>query len=689
MIKLIIQIIVAVIIAGLFNDTTRADEGMWTFDNFPSRAVQKKYGVTIDQPWLDKVRQAAVRLSTGCSASIVSANGLVFTNNHCVRGCEQFLSTSGRDYVRDGFIPAGSKGEKLCPGMQAEVLSTIADVTGRVSSAAAGKTGQAFVKARDAAIAAVEKEGCAGREKQFRCQVITLYQGGQYKLYTYRKYSDVRIVFAPEAQAAFFGGDPDNFNFPRYDLDFSFVRLYENGRPAHTPVHLHWNVNPPRDGEPVFIVGNPGSTDRLLTAEQLETTRDLTNPTILLLLSEVRGRLIRFSEESRENARTAADELFGIENSFKRRYGMEKALRDPALIEAKRSYDRTLKAKVAADPKLAEATGDPWTETAAVQTDRRALYLPYIFMEYDAGFDSSLFTYGRRLVRAAEERAKPNEERLPEYTDSRLPLLEKRTLDKRPVYPRVEQLMLEFWLSKLREYLTADSDATRTFLGKQTPEELSARLATSRLGDAGYRNQLWDGGLDAVKASDDPMIKFILATDKASRDIRKEYEQRVTGPTDRAAERIARARFAIYGTSTYPDATFSLRISYGKVAGWTNNGKTVGPFTYFSGLWDRATGKPPFDLPPRWVNARARVDNNTVFNFTTNTDVVGGNSGSPVVNAKREVIGAIFDGNILSLGGSFGFDGRVNRSVAVSTAAVTEALRKIYRQKELVKELSR
>ena len=671
-----------------FSGAARADEGMWTFDNFPSEAVKAKYGVTIDKAWLDNVRQNAVRLSTGCSASIVSGNGLVLTNNHCVRDCEQSLSTGDTDYVKDGFMPATREDEKLCPGMQAEILVSISDVTDRVTSAAAGKTGQAFVKARDAAIAAVEKEGCAGREKLYRCQVVTLYQGGQYKLYTFRKYSDVRIAFAPEEQMAFFGGDPDNFNFPRYDLDFSFVRLYENGKPIKTPNHLRWSAAPPREGEPVFVVGNPGTTDRLYTADQLKTLRDLSLPTIQLLYSELRGRLIRFSEESSENARTSADELFGIENSFKAYYGMEKALRDPALIRAKEAYDQVLRDKVAADPTLLKEIGFPWAETAAAQVAQHALYMPSLFMERAAGFDSSLFSYARTLVRAAEERAKPNSERLPEYTDSRLPLLEKRTLDEKPVYPKVEKLLLEFWLSKLREYLTADSDGTKTFLGKESPETLSARLAASKLGDAAYRKQLWDGGIDAVKASDDPMIKYVLATDAASRAIRKEYEERVTGPTDRAAERIAKARFAIYGTSTYPDATFSLRISYGKVEGWTEDGKTVGPFTRLGGLWDRATGQPPFELAPRWVDAKSKVEGDTVFDFTTDNDIVGGNSGSPVINAKGEVIGAIFDGNILSLGGTFGFNDRVNRAVAVSTAAVTEALKKIYGQTALVKELT-
>jgi hypothetical protein len=665
----------------------RADEGMWTFDNFPAAQVKQKYNVDISPAWLDRVRGAAVRLSSGCSASVVSPSGLVLTNHHCVRDCVQALSTAQVNYIEDGFMAARREDEKLCPGMQAEILERISDVTGRVSKAAAGKTGQDFVRARDGEIAAVEKEGCAGREARFRCQVITLYQGGQFKLYEYRKYADVRLVAAPEAQAAFFGGDPDNFNFPRYDLDFSFVRLYENNAPVATPAHLTWRSDAPKDGEPVFVVGNPGTTQRLLTAEQLETLRDKSQPTTLILYSELRGRLIRFSSESAENRRVAEDLLFGIENSFKAFTGQQKALVDPALITAKRKADADLKARVAANVALARDIGDPWSEIAQAQAAQRALYDSYTLQETRGGFRSELFSYARALVRAAEERAKPNGERLPGYTDSQLPLLEKQVLDPAPVYPALEQAALEFWLSKLREYLTADSPATKLFLGKDSPETLSARLAKSGLGDPALRRRLWEGGIAAIRASNDPMIQYVLATDASSRAVRKEWESRVSGPVDRAQERIARARFAIYGTAIYPDATFSLRITYGKVAGWNNNGIQVGPFTRYAGLWERATGQFPFNLPRRWETGQGKVNPQTVFDFTSDNDIIGGNSGSPAIDANGAVIGAIFDGNIDSLGGSFGFDPATNRAVSVSTAAITEALRGMYQNTALLTEL--
>ena len=666
----------------------RADEGMWTFDNFPAAAVKAKYGAVVDQPWLDHVRGAAVRLSGGCSASVVSGQGLVLTNHHCVADCAQDLSSSRTDYVEEGFTTAARTEERQCPGMQAEILTAITDVTDRVNKAAAGQTGQAFVRARDAEIAAIETSGCAGREATFRCQVITLYQGGQYKLYAYRKYADVRLVFAPEIDTAFFGGDPDNFNFPRYDLDCAFLRLYENGKPVATPGHLRWNSAAPKDGELVFVAGNPGSTSRLLTVDQLTFLRDISLPQTLLQYSELRGRLIRFASESEEHQRIATHQLFGIENSFKAFYGQLQALQSPALMDAKRKAEAELRAKVAADPALAARIGDPWGEIARAQEARAALNARFQFLENRAGYRSDLFGYARDLVRGAEERGKPNSERLPEFADARLPLLEKELLDAKPIDPEIEQQLMEFWLSKAREYLTADAPEVRTLIGKESVEALSARLAASKLADPAVRRQLWQGGAAAIRASDDPLIRFVLATDADARAVRKAYEERVKGPSDRASEQLARAQFAVYGDSIYPDATFSLRLSYGKIGGWTFRDQTVPSFTYIGGLWQRATGSAPFKLKPRWVAAQGKLDDATVFDVSTTNDIIGGNSGSPLINARGEVIGAVFDGNIHSLGGAFAYDEALNRSVAVSTAAISEALLKVYDQKALAAELA-
>lgn len=663
----------------------RAEEGMWTFDNFPTARVNQTYGARIDQAWLDRVRGASVRLTSGCSASVVSPEGLVLTNHHCVVGCVQDLSSAQNDYVKSGWLTRTRADEKQCPGMQAEILTAITDVTPRVTRAAAGRTGQDFIKARDAETARIEQESC-GTDQTVRCQVVSLYRGGQFKLYRYRKYADVRLAFAPEFQAAFFGGDPDNFSFPRYALDAAFVRLYENGRPVATPAFLPWNANAPRAGELVFVAGNPGSTNRLQTVSQLQTLRDLAIPHQQLQRSELRGRLIRFSQESAENKRIATDPLFGVENSFKNFYGRMRALADPALFQRKRAGEAEVQRRIAM--RRSEITGDPWREVADVQDDYAELYLPYTYVEGGGG-GSSLYAYARTLVRGAQERAKPSDQRLPEFADSRLPLVEKSLLDARPVERELEELYLAFWLSKAREYLTADDPDTRLLLGRDSPETLAARLVSgTTLADPAVRARLWRGGLPALRASNDPMIQYVLRTEGRGRELRNQWEQRVSAPTDRAAEQIARARFLAYGDQVYPDATFTLRLSYGKIDGWTERGRTIAPFTTVAGLYDRATGQEPFDLAPRWAAARARVRGDTVFNLVSTNDIIGGNSGSPLINAQGEVIGAVFDGNLPSLGGAYGYDGASNRTVTVSTAAITEALRTVYQQPALLAELT-
>ena len=665
-----------------------ADEGMWTFDNFPSAKVRARYGVDITQAWLDHVRNNAVRLSTGCSASIVSGNALVLTNNHCVAACAQDLSSIGHDYYTHGYTALNASEERKCAGMQAEILTSISDVTPQVTAAGKGLAGDALVKARTAVTSTIEKQGCPDTALN-RCQVVNLYHGGQYKLYKYRKYSDVRLILSPGVQTAFFGGDPDNFNFPRYDLDSAFVRLYENGIPVKTPDHLKWNSSPPRDGEPVFVAGNPGGTDRQLTMAQLAAQRELTLPVTALRFSELRGRLVRFSEENPENRRIAQDLLFGLENSYKVYFGRLFTLNDDAFLAAKARDEATLRGDPAAQQALAAAgTPDPWGTIAGATQQMRDLYLPYTFVERGPT-GSQLFVYAKSLVRAAAERAKPSAERLPGYADSRLPLLEKQILDPVPVYRSLEQQTLEFWLSKAREYLTADDPSTKLLLGRNSPEQLSAQLAASKLGDGALRKALWNGGWAAVKASSDPMIQYLIRIDPDARRLLTAWNEKVDGPITAASEALAKARFAAFGTSVYPDATFTLRLSYGQIAGWNEKGRQVPAFTNFAGLYERATGQDPFKLDPRWVAAKGKLNPNTIFDISTTNDVIGGNSGSPLINANGEVIGAIFDGNIHSIGGDYGYDPANNRSVAVSTAAVSEALRKVYGANNIVDELER
>lgn len=662
-----------------------AGEGMWTFDGFPAQRVNREFGTAVDQAWLDRVQAGAVRLAGGCSASLVSPEGLVLTNQHCARACAQTFSTPENDVLATGFSTRSREEERTCPGQQAEVLLTIEDVTPRVTAAGRGKTGQAYVQARDAAIGAIEQASC-GDDPKLRCQVVTLHRGGQYKLHRFRKYSDVRLVWTPEHQAVVFGGDPDNFNFPRYALDAAFLRVYEDGRPASTPGHLSWSPRAPREQEPVFVVGNPGSTSRLKTVAQLEAERDQQLPAAIKRLSELRGRMIAFADAGEDNRRITRDALRGVENNLKSAVGRHAALGDRRFLAERR----------AGELRFLERTGDDRaavakavTAIAAAQDAAVDLGPAYEWLESGAGQGSVLWGYARTLVRAAAERAKPAAQRMPEYAESRLSLLEKRTLDPRRIEPALEELYLRFWLSKTREALGTDAGEVQALLGRESPEALAARLVSStRLADPAFRRALWEGGPAAVRASTDPLIQLAIRADGDARRVRNLWEERVEGPTDRNGEILAQARFKAFGDTTYPDATFSPRISFGRVEGWSQGGRRVPALTRISGLWTRATGAPPFDLAPRLAAARDRLDPDTVYTLATSNDIVGGNSGSPLLDAQGRVIGAIFDGNLPSLGGAYGYNLATNRAVAVSAMAVQEALEKVYDQPRLVAELN-
>jgi hypothetical protein len=675
----------ALALAAIFAGAACADEGLWTFDNFPSEKVKAAYGVEISPAWLARVQANAVRLSVGCSASVVSGQGLTLTNDHCATDCVQTLSTEAHNYQRTGFLAPTQADERRCPQLVAEILTGVSDVTPRMLGAGADLSGAALVAAREGERSRIEAEAC-GTDPKLRCQVVDLYEGGQYKLYRYHRFADVRLVFSPGDRAAFFGGDPDNFNFPRYDLDCAFLRLYEDGKPAATPGHLRWSPRPPAAGEVVFAAGNPGGTFRDETVSQLEVQRDVALPLNMTELAELRGRMIRFGEESGQDQRIIDEPLMDVENDYKVEVGRLATLDDATFMAAKQAAEADLRAKALA--KMGPALGDPWADMAAAQAALPDVYVAYHQLEIGPR-GSNLFDYARDLVRAGAERQKPSAERLPGYADAQLPAMEKALLDAVPLEPTLEQLILEFWLSKTRERLTADDPGTRLVLGAESPEALATRLATtSRLGDPAVRRALWEGGAKAVAASDDPMIRFMARIDPEARRIRSAYEERYIGPATRAGEAIAKARFAVLGDSVYPDGTFTLRLSYGTVAGWTYRGKTTAPFTTFAGLYERATGAPPFDLDPRWIAARGKLDPATIFNLSTTNDIIGGNSGSPMLDAHGDVIGAFFDGNILSIGGDYGFDPAVNRAVVVSAAAIDAALVKVYSADTLARELA-
>ncbi|MFN4287832.1 MAG: S46 family peptidase [Brevundimonas sp.] len=674
----------ALALSSLSAFSARADEGMWTFDNFPLQQANAALGTRLDQAWLDRVRMGSVRIS-GCSASFVSPEGLILTNQHCIRTCIQANASPGQDLLAEGVFARTREAELRCPGQSAEVLLEIQDVTARIGEATRGLSGGEFARAREATFAAIEQEACAGRASE-RCQVISFYQGGEFKLYRYYRYTDVRLVFAPEHQAVIFGGDPDNFNFPRYALDAAFLRAYEDGVPAMTPHFLRWNPQRLRDGQPVFVSGNPGSTSRLHTIAQLRAERDWTLPYQIKRFAELRGRMIIFAAQSDENARVTRDVLRGVENNLKRFYGMQRALADRSfwngLVDAEYAF---MAEALARDPSLADA----FAEMQAAQDRRPELMDRHDWLESGAGFGSVLYGYARSLVRAGLERERPSGQRLPEYADSRLGALERSVLDARNISNDLEVLYLAFWLNKTREALGTDAPEVQTMLGRESPEALAERLvAGTRLGDPDFRRQLWEGGRVAIEASDDPLIRFVLANDANARTIRQQWQAEVAGPTSRAASRIAEARLAIYGTEGYPDATGSLRLSYGRIAGWSEGGRTVPSMVTVAGLFERATGAPPFNLSPRLLERGDRLERDAVYTVASNNDIIGGNSGSPLLNERGEVVGAVFDGNLPSLGGAYGFDASVNRTVTVTAEIITAALAELYDMPDLVSELT-
>jgi hypothetical protein len=658
----------------------RADEGMWTFDYFPAQKVAAAYGFMPSQAWLDKVRLASVRLAFGCSGSFVSPDGLVMTNHHCAQGCISQLSTGGNDYNRDGFYAASLAEEKRCPAFEINQLLSIDDVTARIKSAEGGLAPGEANAARKAEIARITK-AC---DPALRCDVVTLYNGGQYKLYTYRAFRDVHLVWAPEFDIAFFGGDPDNFSFPRFDLDITLVRVYDGDKPASTPNFFAWNPAGPKDGELTFVSGNPGRTERLATVAELQYARDVALPYAVRSGSDLDGYLVRYAAESPEHAKQALDSIFGNENGLKLNIGRQAALLTPALFAGKAKQEADFRAAIAADPAKQAKYGKAWDDIAQAEQRRDD---GTFFKDGALARGSTLLGYAQTLVRAAAERPKPNEKRLPEFSDARLRTLELTLFSAAPIYPEFEQARLTWSLLKLRQNLTADDPFVHMVLGQRSPEELAALIVTSKLADPAVRRALWDGGQSAIDASTDPAIVLMRTVEPVARATRKTFETEVEAPLAAGGELIGEARFAVYGTSVYPDATFTARLSYGSVKGYEERGHSVAPFTDFAGLFERATGRAPFALPQSWLNARNALNPKTRMNFVTTNDIIGGNSGSPVIDKDARIVGLIFDGNLQSLGGDYFYDGTANRAVAVDSAAITEALRVVYHDTRLLKEL--
>ncbi len=662
-----------------------ADEGMWTYHDFPQALVKKEYGADISSAWLDRVRTATVRLS-GCTASFVSAQGLILTNHHCAAACLDENSTGEKNLTRDGFLARTREKELHCSTQVADVLMAMENITDKVAAATRNLDEKAANDARKKTLTQLEQacEQASAKSKTGprKCESVNLYQGGQYWLYQYKRYDDVRLVFAPEEDIAAFGGDPDNFQFPRWCLDMSILRAYDShGKPAATPSFLQIRPEGPNVGELVFVSGHPGSTDRLLTVAQLEELRDVALPQYLLRASELRGRYIQYGKTSPEAARIVGNPLLNLENSLKVQRKLLDALLDDRLLQHKREEEAALRAKMGSQQ-------DPWAAITNAEKIDRTLQLPYTFLEEGAGFNSRLYRYARVILRGAAERQKPNTERLREFRDTALPRLEQQLKAPVPVHPELENLTLSFSLERMREWLGPDDETVRALLSKDSPDTLAARVISgSSLADPQARMRLWNGGPEAVAASHDPMIELARLVDPTARAMRKRYEDQVEAPIDAAAEQIAQARFRAYGTSVPPDATFTLRLNFGTVQGWKEGDHEVEPFTHLSRLFARATGQEPFKVPESWVNAKDQLDMETKFDLSTNNDIVGGNSGSPLLDASGRLVGLMFDGNIHSIAGSYWFDPAMNRAVAVHPAIMLEGLRKVYKANELLAEL--
>ncbi|HEX8069132.1 MAG TPA: S46 family peptidase [Pyrinomonadaceae bacterium] len=680
----------ALLLVSSLAPAARADEGMWPFNNVPKAEIKKRYGFDVTDAWLRHLQLASVRFNNGGSGSFVSPDGLVLTNYHIVEDFVGELSTAQKDYAKEGFLARTRAEEMQVPNLELNVLQSIEDVTDKVNAGVkADMAAAASLAARRTAIAAIEADST--KATGLRSDVVTLYQGGQYNLYRYKKYTDVRLVFAPEFQAAFFGGDPDNFNFPRFNIDMALVRVYENGQPVRPTDYLKWSTAGAKEGDLVFVTGHPGSTQRLNTVANLEYLRDTSIPLIIRMLERREAVLKAYMAQGDEQTRRGQNELNGVQNSLKVYRGQLAGLKEESLLARKVKEEQALKQSIAADARRQKEYGGSFDAIAAGRKSFAQYERDRRFLDLAAGFNTPLFTYARALVRLAAESAKPSAERLPEFADTRLNALGAALSADTPLYLDFEKMKLADSLAFMQAEYGADNPLVVRVLAGKSPEARAAELIDgTKLKDAAYRAQLFKGGKAAIDASDDPMIELARSVDAEARAVRKRYEDEVTGVERNAYGQIARALFETR-PSLYPDATFTLRLSYGAIKGYQENGKSVPPFTTLGGLYERAAEHKfefPYNLPPRWTERKTALDLKTHFNFVSTNDIIGGNSGSPTVNKQGELVGLIFDGNIQSLVGNFIYDESVNRAISVDSRGMLEVLRKVFNADDLVAELT-
>jgi hypothetical protein len=667
----------------------QADEGMWLFNALPKKQLKERYGFNATDEWVQHLMRACVRFPGG-SGSFVSPEGLVITNHHVGSEFIDQLSTKEHNYLEDGFYAKTRAEELKCPDLELNNLVSIEDVTARVmGSVKEGMDLAASQKARQATINTIEKE--AQDKSGLKCQVVTLYQGAQYHLYSYKRYTDVRLVMAPEQQIAFFGGDPDNFEYPRYDLDFCVFRVYENDKPVKPEHYLAWGkgIN---EGDLVFIAGHPGRTNRLNTVAHLEYMRDYAIPEVLTMLRRLEVALMSWSGRSPENRRRAKDDLFGVQNSRKARTGGLETMQSPEFMDAKQAYEKDFRARIAANPKLKDtaAAFDEVAQACQVWKELREDYNNY---ERGIAFESKMFIFARQLVRYADETGKPNAERLKEYSDSSLPTIKDGLEAPVPIYPDLEAVKLR---SALTHYYTSvgpnDPLLKKVLDGKSPVERAAALIGGSKLHDEKYRKELLEGGAEKIKASRDPLIELARTIDEKARSVRKRYESEVEERLRQAYAKIAAARLALGGDDVYPDATFTLRLSFGPVASFEEGGQKVPAFTNYEGLfarWNLNNRQDPFHLPQRWIDAKDRLKLDTPYNFVSKLDHIGGNSGSPIVDREGRIVGLLFDSNIYGLALDVGYTDVQCRAVSVDTRAITEALKTVYGAQALVEELTK
>jgi hypothetical protein len=678
----------AIVWSATFERRVAADEGMWTFDNPPLAQLRDKYGFTPTTEWLDHLRLSSVRFNDGGSGSFVSARGLVLTNHHVALGQLQKVSTPQKNYVADGFLANSGSDELKCPDLELNVLVSMENMTARVQGAAGARASASrALDARKKAIAAIEEEST--KTTGLRSDVVPLYQSSEYWLYRYKKYTDVRLVFAPEQPIAFFGGDPDNFTYPRYDFDVALFRVYENGAPVASRDYLKWSAGGAADGELVFVSGHPGSTDRLSTVAQLETERDLISPISIDVVSRRIGALRKYSAQGAEQARQAAGTLFSLENALKAERGEYQGLLDAKLLEKKRNEERDFRARIDASRDWKTLYGDAWDAIAAAEKVHRSVYKASRFEQLRG---SSLAALATSLVRYIEEKQKPDGERLNGYHDAQLQGLELQLFSPAPVYPALDEALLADALQQSLEELGPMDPFNQAVLkGRAAAAVAKDAIGGTMLADPSARRALASSGPSGVNASTDPLVALVRTADPFARRNQKIIDDRVASVEAAAGEKIGRARFAVYGHAVYPDATFTLRLSYGQVRGYPMNGTVAPPKTTMYGLYDRAAAfdnKDPFALPRRYLERRSSIDLSTPMNFVSSNDIIGGNSGSPVVNRNAEFVGIIFDGNIESLVGRFVYSEDTNRAVSVHSAVILEALRKLYDAGSLADELT-